>query len=104
MRKKVRAWVCVCSVKDALQMTLNQLAAGGVASWPANVKAREIVIVPTHDKGGGADKLMAKILNAEKCDSPARGCMLGLCDTDDDGCAMANLAFGSLYRQLYARG
>ena len=84
------------SVRDALQKTLNQQAAAGVVTWPSNIKSHMIVVVPCHDKGGGCDKLVLKIVNAEKSDSPARSCLIGLFDTDDDGYAMTKIAFLSL--------
>ena len=99
-RKKIRAWLRVLSVKDALQKTLDQQVEGGVVSWPPNFPADLIVIIPCHDKGGGSDKLVAKIGNSEKSDSPARTCLLGLSDTDDDGYGFSRYAFGPLYKQL----
>ena len=99
-KKRIRSWLRVLSVINAIQKVIDQQVEGDVFSWPANIPSNIVMIVPVHDKGGGCDKLLAKIVNAEKSDSPARTCMLGLFDTDDDGYAMSRLAFLPLYRQL----
>ena len=93
----------VCRVTDVgkvLQETADRADTGDYLSWPPNIPDGEIWFCFLADKGGGSDKLCAKLLCDELMDSVGHMVLLALVDGIGDDYVAKEMALRPVYRQI----